>query len=806
MPYLSGNYKIDALLSNTYQAHWNGAGVFSQSASLTYSFAQFTVPADTSGTQYVFTPTQENAARVALQKWANVANITFAEVTDTGPTEGDINFIDENMDPSLQLLGYAYLPIGSNPKSGEAAGDVHINEGLTFTSWAEHSFSFHVLNHEIGHALGLVHPFDSDSGSTLPGAEDNDRYTVMSYTEVFGASNVYAAGPMLYDVAAIQHLYGANLAYNSGDTTYTFGDSDTIYETIWDGGGNDTIAYTGSKSTTVNLAPGTFSSIGTSPGGSGNATNNLSIAFGATIENATGGSNDDVLLGNSVANTLVGGSGSDILNGGAGNDQLFGGTGSDRYVFDLGWGSDVVNDGDASGEVRFATSDLSALSGQKSGNDLEISSGGDSLQFVDYWLGSKDWTFSFNAGAQTFSLNSLITPNSAPTLSVTSPTLNVGESVDLASLVTMADADGDSATYWEFRDEEIGGSAYIAANGTAATPGKPVMLSGSNLSSPGVVTLVGNEVGGPDLIRVRVADDAAWSEWAEIWVTTQGSSSGGTPPSGGTPAPNSAPTLSVTSPTLNVGESVDLASLVTMADADGDSATYWEFRDEEIGGSAYIAANGTATTPGKPVMLSGSNLSSPGVATLVGNEVGGPDLIRVRVADDAAWSEWAEIWVTTQGSSGFSINDVTVDEADPNGNLSGQAYIVYGEDSGDVTNLGTANNDVLVGGAGNDTIKGASGNDTITGGAGDDALFGGFGDDLFIFGQGDGGDTVDDFTAGSATDDTLDISAFSFADLNAVLAVTTTTGTNSVIQLDADDSITLLGVRSSDLHDDDFLL
>ena len=138
---------------------------------------------------------------------------------------------------------------------------------------------------------------------------------------------------------------------------------------------------------------------------------------------------------------------------------------------------------------------------------------------------------------------------------------------------------------------------------------------------------------------------------------------------------------------------------------------------------------------------------------------------------------------------------------------------ITGTDSNDVL-VGTAGNDtissaagsdIITGSGGDDAIQGGSGNDVITGGAGDDLLFGGSGDDLFVFGQGDGGDTIADFTAGSGTDDTLDISAFNFADLSAVQAATTTTGTDSVIQLDADDSITLLGVRSSDLDSDDFL-
>jgi Ca2+-binding RTX toxin-like protein len=42
-----------------------------------------------------------------------------------------------------------------------------------------------------------------------------------------------------------------------------------------------------------------------------NGANNLAIAVNAVIENATGGSGNDTLLGNDVNNRLVGGAGND---------------------------------------------------------------------------------------------------------------------------------------------------------------------------------------------------------------------------------------------------------------------------------------------------------------------------------------------------------------------------------------------------------------------------------------------------------------------------------------------------------------
>jgi serralysin len=51
------------------------------------------------------------------------------------------------------------------------------------------------------------------------------------------------------------------------------------------------------------------------------------------IENMQGGSGNDTLAGDGLANRLMGYAGNDILNGGAGNDVLTGGLGNDQFLF-----------------------------------------------------------------------------------------------------------------------------------------------------------------------------------------------------------------------------------------------------------------------------------------------------------------------------------------------------------------------------------------------------------------------------------------------------------------------------------------
>ena len=105
---------------------------------------------------------------------------------------------------------------------------------------------------------------------------------------------------------------------------------------------------------TINLTAGSFSKIaipsdalptgsigGTVPTYDG--TNNLAIAFGCLIENATGGQGNDTLIGNAANNTLLGGAGNDLLIGGGGNDAIDGGAGSDTARLEGAFASHTIS-------------------------------------------------------------------------------------------------------------------------------------------------------------------------------------------------------------------------------------------------------------------------------------------------------------------------------------------------------------------------------------------------------------------------------------------------------------------------------
>ena len=355
---LSGISTLDPLLS---LGHEKWSAHFSSTVELTYSFPW--LGGATAYWQSPYSPNAEpdaaqllalNAAQIsavthALQAWADVAALSFRQVPEIAGEVGDFRFAISS------AVGSGTWGWCGYPNSyWAAAADVWINPAIAAQSnWANGSYNYLSLIHEIGHGLGLKHPGNyGDSGSSeagpyLPEALDFRNFTIMSYNSakyyyLDTAQSQYIIvdpqTPMVYDIAAIQYLYGANNNYRTGDDLYRFDPTIPFYTSIWDAGGNDTLDLSNfTTNCDIDLTPGHYSSIWYSnPGtisGLYDGSNNLGIAFGAIIENATGGSGTDTIIGNAVSNILNGGPGSDRLTGGAGNDLLDGGDGADTAVF-----------------------------------------------------------------------------------------------------------------------------------------------------------------------------------------------------------------------------------------------------------------------------------------------------------------------------------------------------------------------------------------------------------------------------------------------------------------------------------------
>lgn len=296
-----------------------------------------------------FSTQQKGQAVLAMQSWADVANVTFTEKTTGGDGHMTFGNYSGGQDGAA---AFAYLP-------GTGAGYDGTSWYLTNSSYTPNktpdlnNYGRQTLTHEIGHTLGLAHPGDYNAGEGAPTyndasyGQDTRGYSVMSYwsesntSQNFskGGVEAYSSGPLMDDIAAIQKLYGANTTTRTGDTTYGFNSnagrdflsatssSDKVVFSVWDAGGKDTLDFSGfTQNQKINLNEASFSDVGGLVG-------NVSIAKGVTVENAIGGSGNDLLIGNSVSNELKAGAGNDILFGAGGADKLWGGVGSDTFVF-----------------------------------------------------------------------------------------------------------------------------------------------------------------------------------------------------------------------------------------------------------------------------------------------------------------------------------------------------------------------------------------------------------------------------------------------------------------------------------------
>ena len=351
----------------------------------------------------------------AIGAWERLIDLDLVEVPDTASGAGQIRiaFTDTADQGRDSAAAYAYTPPQPGFGGSPLNGDIWVDEQYKADDASAGTFLYETFLHELGHALGLKHPFE---GTTLPAEFDNTRYTIMSYnafsdsafrtfalqgnTLLATTSFVNISTPMLLDIVAIQGIYGAANTAALGADTYTFDDSRPMMMTLVDNGGVDTIDLsTHTRASNVNLTPGTFSSIDLwsvqaqiafwtarfpnfapsfisgflDKADTYTWTDNLALSNDTTIENVLGGSAADTITGNSAANSLSGGAGADQIFGGAGNDTIIGGAGGGSYLRGDD-GNDTISGGEGFDDIN-----------GNMGNDTISTGAGD-----DFCVGGKD--------------------------------------------------------------------------------------------------------------------------------------------------------------------------------------------------------------------------------------------------------------------------------------------------------------------------------------------------------------------------------------------------------------------------------
>jgi serralysin len=396
----SGDNLIDGVLSD---ASWSGD-------SLSYAFPDKASDYRYGGEKnHGFSAVESNirsAARYILdQSYGGKANDGFSvegftklTINEGADATSEIRYANSN---SANPTAYAYYP--SNTQRG---GDVWFGDNYAYENARLGNYAFATVIHETGHALGLKHPHESGNGlEALSRRYDSLEYSVMSYRSYEGASTKtgyvnetwgFPQSFMMADIAALQYLYGADFYTNGGDTVYkwkpdsgsTFVNGDAalkpggnrIFATIWDGGGTDTYNLEAYRDDLlIDLRPGQHSRFSNAQRAHLDADDSGRFAKGniynallyngderSLIENAVGGSGDDVIRGNSAENRLWGSQGADRLSGGMEHDVLIGGGGADVFVFEKGWGRDQVKDFGGADTIDLSAFDFASFSAVKS--------------------------------------------------------------------------------------------------------------------------------------------------------------------------------------------------------------------------------------------------------------------------------------------------------------------------------------------------------------------------------------------------------------------------------------------------------
>ena len=698
--------------------------------------------------------TQQVYFLLALQTWDDLITQNFQLTTSTSS--------DIEMAYTTSGIEYAHAYF---PTTGSAWFNASES---SLTSPTIGSYGFNTLIHELGHALGLNHMGDyNGSGTWSPSSyQDTHVLSIMSYygpdgpyrsSEVMQADWTASNGttysvqtPMVNDVLAIQYMYGTSTNTRTGDTIYGFssnitGQTAKLYDfsinqypilTIFDSGGTDALNFSGWSTTSyINLAAGSYSSCNS-------MTNNIGIAYSATIENAIGGSGNDTLLGNDSANRLEGGTGNDQLDGKAGNDILIGGAGDDTLIGGTGTDTAVFSAAYSTYTVTYnASSGTYSLSNSTTG--IDSVTGVESFQFSDVTKSAAELS------------GTPVTDTTAPTLTSLSPADNSTNVATSANLVL---------TFDESVQAGSGNIVIYHADGTvdqtiAINDATQVSFSGSTITVNPTSNLTSGS-GYYITVAAGAITDLSGNSFAGLSGTTAYNFTTST-----SSTTDDYPWDWGTTGVVTVDGAATSGTIETVDDADLFKVTLTE-------GTVYVFnLNKTSGGLSDPVLY----LYSPdGNPVTFDDDSGGNSNAEITYTATTSGTYYLGAYDYSTGTGGYTLSATSVGSSD------------------DVTILGTNGDDILEGYAGNDTIMGYAGNDILAGYGGDDYLDGGSGLDVawYDYSRGDydiratsTGIEIYDTYEEYGTDTLVNVERASFADLDVAFDIDGATSAGGIYRL-----------------------
>ena len=200
---------------------WGPGG--GEGTTVTYGFrasqAPYVLEGEDLTTFSLLTAPQIDAVNLALTLWSEVSNIELQAINPDGYTD-DATILFSNYTATSPGGAFAIGPVNQGDRRSESKeGDVWLNLNHVFKEVApvQGTYSYWVLIHEIGHALGLSHPgpYNADNSAityenSAKFIQDSSQYTVMSYfagskTGQFPGKENDSNTPQLFDILAMQN-------------------------------------------------------------------------------------------------------------------------------------------------------------------------------------------------------------------------------------------------------------------------------------------------------------------------------------------------------------------------------------------------------------------------------------------------------------------------------------------------------------------------------------------------------------------------------------------------------------------------